>query len=278
VIKGDALALLLHALAYNFYAFFAVAIVLFTILKPIPFPAITPIRTKASTQQPPNNGDPLALLLPTGALIGLVFMALYITGHGNLLKGSGSTSVFYAVLGALFVASGYALLRRLLGPAELARSIVDGIRPMIPITAILLLAFAIGDVTAQLHTGAYLAQLARTIEHAAWLPAGIFLLSAAAAFATGTSWGTFSIMMPIAIALTAATPHADALMPLSIAAVISGGVFGDHASPISDTTIIASLAAGCDLVAHVKTQLPWALLAATFSLLAFGLFGFLVSK
>jgi len=93
------------------------------------------------------------------------------------------------------------------------------------------------------------------------------------AFSTGTSWGTFSIMMPIAIPMAAVI---DANIPLVIAAVISGGVFGDHCSPISDTTIISAMAADCETIEHVRTQLPYALFSGFISLLLFLLFGFVL--
>ena len=105
-----------------------------------------------------------------------------------------------------------------------------------------------------------------------WLvPAVLFLVTSVMAFSTGTSWGTFAIMLPIAIPAVAAL-GLDA--PLVVGAVLSGGIFGDHCSPISDTTIIASMASGSDLVDHVNTQLPYALLgggAATALFLAAGL-------
>ena len=94
----------------------------------------------------------------------------------------------------------------------------------------------------------------------------VFLLAVVISFSTGTSWGTFSIMVPIAIPVAASI---DANMALVLGAVISGGVFGDHCSPISDTTIITSMATGCDHIEHVKTQLPYALISG---LLAFSLF------
>jgi len=92
------------------------------------------------------------------------------------------------------------------------------------------------------------------------------------AFSTGTSWGTFSIMMPIALAL-AGSLELD--IPLLIGAVISGGVFGDHASPISDTTIISSMSADCEHISHVRTQLPYALIGAGMASMGFLLFGYL---
>jgi Na+/H+ antiporter NhaC len=102
------------------------------------------------------------------------------------------------------------------------------------------------------------------------VPLLVFWVASITAFSTGTSWGTFSIMLPIGLAL-AATLGLD--IPLVIAAVISGGIFGDHASPISDTTIISSMAADCDHISHVRTQLPYALLGAGLASVGFLVFG-----
>jgi len=99
----------------------------------------------------------------------------------------------------------------------------------------------------------------------------IFVIAALISFSTGTSWGTFSIMIPIALPMAAVL---DAHIPLVIAAVISGGVFGDHCSPISDTTIISAMAADCETIEHVRTQLPYALLSGAISLGLFISFGF----
>jgi Na+/H+ antiporter NhaC len=103
------------------------------------------------------------------------------------------------------------------------------------------------------------------------LPLLIFLTAALTSFSTGTSWGTFSIMMPIALAL-GAQMHVE-LAPL-IGAVVAGGIFGDHASPISDTTVISAMAAQCDTVDHVRTQLPYALVGGCLAALAFLITGY----
>lgn len=278
VIVGEPIRLLGSALLFNFYALFSILLVLYTILSGLRFPSYTRI-------EPPKidlasgKGDLLALVVPIASLLILVFLFLFVTGGGNPLKGSGSTSVFAAVLGSVAVSSLYYLVKRSMPPREILGAIFRGAATMLPIAAILLLAFAIGDVTVKMGTGTYMAHFANAILHPALLPAGIFLLSAIIAFSTGTSWGTFSIMMPIAVTIAAGMGVADTmLLPVVIAAVISGGVFGDHASPISDTTIISAMAAGCDLVAHVKTQLPWALLAAALSVAAFVLAGWLLQS
>ena len=147
---------------------------------------------------------------------------------------------------------------------------LKGMRSMIGITSILFFAFAIGQVTSDMHTGAYLASYVNDVLSPVWLAATVFLLAAVMSFSTGTSWGTFSIMVPIAIPLAVAM---DADIALVLGAVISGGVFGDHCSPISDTTIISSMATGCEHVEHVKTQLPYALFSGLIAFILFALFG-----
>jgi len=274
VIRGEALPLLAHALTFNFYAFFSIALVLFTILRGIEFPAYTKV-PQASTLPLEQRGDLSALVVPIAVLLLGVFITLTVTGGGNPLKGSGSTAVFAAVMASVTVAAVYYRWRGLMDSRAIIRAIADGAKSMVPIAAILLFAFAIGDITVKLGTGPYMAHFAHTILHPALLPAGIFLLTAIIAFSTGTSWGTFSIMTPIAVTMAAGMgPDASGILPLAIAAVVSGGVFGDHASPISDTTIIAAMSAGCDLIAHVKTQLPWAILAAFLAIIAFLVAGY----
>ena len=127
---------------------------------------------------------------------------------------------------------------------------------MLVMAILMVLAFAIGNLCKELGTGIYVSRVT-----SAWLipeiaPALIFITSAFIAFATGTSWGTFAIMISIAVPLSFSV---DANFYLVIAAVLGGGVFGDHCSPISDTTLIASVASGCDHIDHVRTQLPYAL-------------------
>ncbi len=275
-ISGEPIKLLGSALLFNFYAIFSILLVLFTILKGVKFKAYTKI-DPPKIELYSNSGDMMALVVPIASLLLLVFAFLFITGGGNPLKGSGSTSVFAAVLGSVAISSLYYLVKKSMPAKEILPAIFGGAKTMLPIAAILLFAFAIGDVTVKMGTGIYLAHFANAILNPALLPAGIFLLSAIIAFSTGTSWGTFSIMMPIAVTIAAGMGvEQSMLLPLTIAAVISGGVFGDHASPISDTTIISAMAAGCDLIAHVRTQLPWALLAALLSLGAFMVSGYIL--
>jgi Na+/H+ antiporter NhaC len=130
---------------------------------------------------------------------------------------------------------------------------------MFSLVMLLMLAFAIGRTISAIGTGKYLASVVSGNISGAYVPVMIFVLGTVVSFCTGTSWGTFSIMMPIGLTMAAAM---GANIQLTIGAVISGGVFGDHCSPLSDTTILSSMTAGTDLLSHTKTQLPYAFFCA----------------
>jgi Na+/H+ antiporter NhaC len=146
---------------------------------------------------------------------------------------------------------------------------IEGMTGMMPIAATLVLAWALGSVSEALGTGAYVAEIAREGLSGAMLPAVTFLLAAVISFATGSSWGTIIIMMPLAVPAALAT---GALMPAVIGSVLSGGLFGDHSSPVSETTILSSTGAGTTPIEHFRTQLPYSL---TNGAIAFA--GFLVA-
>jgi Na+/H+ antiporter NhaC len=211
------------------------------------------------------------MLVPLGTMLAGMPVGLWITGDGNLMEGSGSTSVLWAVMLACVVAGVMYLEQRLFSLNELMDLLFKGIGGLMPLALLMMFAFAIGDTCSELKTGIYVAGLAEGLLRPALVPFVLFWLSGIIAFSTGTSWGTFAIMLPIGI------PMAEIVgvhLSLSIAAVLAGGVFGDHCSPISDTTIISSMAAGSDHIDHVNTQIPYALLIAGLSSILFILAGF----
>ncbi|MEX0842926.1 MAG: Na+/H+ antiporter NhaC family protein, partial [Gemmatimonadota bacterium] len=194
----------------------------------------------------------------------------WITGDGDLRAGSGATSVLWAVMIALAVAWILLLVQRASTVDELTRVGLKGAGGLVPLALILLLALALGDVANAMGTGPFVAQVtAGVLPPVIFLPL-VFVVAAGIAFSTGTSWGTFAIMLPIVVpaAMTLGLP----LAPF-VAAALSGGIFGDHSSPISDTTIISSMAAATDHIDHVRTQLPYALIAAGLATLGFGVVG-----
>ena len=205
-------------------------------------------------------------IIPLAVLLVMIFVGLWITGEGDLLAGSGSVSVLWAVLAATLTAALLGIAQRAIRPAASVDLVFRGASGMVPVVSVLLVSFAIAAVARDLGTGVYLAGVAEAAMPAWLVPAALFVVASATAFSTGTSWGTFGIMLPIAIPAGAALGLDT---PLVLGAVLSGGIFGDHCSPISDTTIIASMASGSDLVDHVNTQLPYALLGGGAAVLLF---------
>ncbi len=138
-----------------------------------------------------------------------------------------------------------------------------GIKGIMPAVMILVFAYAINTLSENMGTAVYLIQITESWMNPGLLPAITFLLAAVISFSTGTSWGTYGIMIPIAVPLAIGFAGGDINMVVlaTIAAVAGGGVFGDHCSPLSDTTILASTGAAVDHIDHVRTQLPYAILA-----------------
>jgi Na+/H+ antiporter NhaC len=147
---------------------------------------------------------------------------------------------------------------------------LKGMAGMTLVAVTLLLAWALSDLGRDLGAAAYISSVAQAALPAWLLPTIVFLLSATISFATGSSWGTFAIMFPLVIP-TAVTIGAP--LYVCMGAVLSGGLFGDHSSPISETTILSSTGAGCPQIEHFRTQLPYALINGTISLIAFTLAG-----
>ncbi len=266
------------SIPYNLYAITAILLALVVIWKNINigpmkaaeertargellWPTSTPL-VDTSAEQVVDEGEPPSaafMAIPIVVMIGMMPVGLYVTGEGNLIEGSGSTSILWAVSTAILALWIMLLATRKSSISALMRVFMTGAGNLLPISTILLLALALGDVANLLQTGPYVAGIAGATVPEFLLAPLIFLVSAFIAFSVGSSWGTFAIMIPIAIpiATTLGLP-----MPLLLGAAISGAIFGDHASPISDTTVVASMASATDHIDHVRTQIPYALLAA----------------
>ncbi|WP_010477219.1 Na+/H+ antiporter NhaC family protein [Thermococcus zilligii] len=178
---------------------------------------------------------------------------------------------FMMVLTALILIA----LQRQMTFEEIESAIVQGMKQMMFATAILVLAWSIKSATSAVGTAEYVVGLAKSSGlSGGWVPLIVFLAAMFISFTTGTSWGTFGIMMPIAIPLAySVTGNVGPEVFASIGAVFAGGIFGDHCSPISDTTIMSSMFSGSDHIDHVKTQIPYAVTAAGVSFVLYVLFG-----
>ncbi len=215
-------------------------------------------------------------VIPIVVLVGVAMIGLYVTGSGESLQdiiGSADpfASLVWASLLSVLVAVALTVGQRLLTLGETMNAWYVGLRAMLFVLVILVMAWALASVTEVLHTGDYLVSVLGESLPPAVLPALIFVVAAATAFATGTSWGTMGILIPLTVPLSWAILQANGMdnpdgyyiLYASVSTVLAGAVWGDHCSPISDTTIISSMASGSDHIDHVRTQLPYALFTGT---------------
>jgi tetracycline resistance efflux pump len=188
-------------------------------------------------------------------------------------NGSGSFSVMNAVILALMFAAIYYGVQKIISLKSFFEVSIQGMNDMLVMAILMVLAFAIGNMCKELGTGQYVADVTSAWLSPSLAPAILFLTSCFVAFSTGTSWGTFAIMISIGVPLA----QSVGLNPfLAIGAVLGGGVFGDHCSPISDTTLISSVATQSDHIDHVRTQLPYALMTGGLATLLYLITGFIV--
>lgn len=218
------------------------------------------------------------LILVAGVLGGIAWTGHSASGSWSVLEILASTDVALSlniggVLGLVSAAYYYFHYTHedpLFEVRTALKGVVEGARSMLPAIEILLLAWMLGSLISELGTGAYLGGLVEAAKvPAAWLIPLLFIVAGAMAFATGTSWGSFGILLPIAGEIMSAVPGGGELLIPAFGAVLAGAVFGDHCSPISDTTILSSTGAGCNHITHVNTQLPYALAGAGASLLGY---------
>ena len=300
-LSANAVAVLAEAVLFNFFALFAIGFSLVLALTGWGFGAMRRAEERAETTgqvlrpdaqpmidedvariAPPDHVTPRArhLLIPVAVMVAMIFVGLYVTGGGNLMQGSGSTAVLWAVgtaLGAALLL--YAIPQPLRGgrptltPGTAMDWVVKGASGLVPVTLLLVLAFALGQVSQALEMGEYVVQLVGEQGTAWWMPVLVFGVTSFVAFTLGSSWTAFAILIPVTMPLAAQLSLPASLL---LGAVLSGGIFGDHASPLSDTSIISSMASACDHVDHVNTQMPYALVQAGLAALAFvgaGLWG-----
>lgn len=210
------------------------------------------------------------MLLPLITMVvGMIIFMLW-TGNGVLAQGSGSKSVLYATVCACLVAYIMMLSTKKFTHHQLVKIGFDGMSELLPLVAIVLLSLALGASLQELGTGKYVAQIVGDSLPIFLIAPMFFLAGAFIAFSTGTSWGTFAILIPIGVPLIQTLGLPPSFI---IAAILGGGVFGDHCSPISDTTAVSAIASGCELLEHVKTQLPYALFGGTLTLILYTFYG-----
>ena len=289
--ENEAISVLLRSIPLNFYCILAVfgtlAVSLFGI-------NIGPMRkaeeraektgaldnpgrggTLTEETMSPSKAKPrvLNMLLPMGVLIATILAVLTITGKGNPTQGAGMQSLLWGCILAVVTICILCVAQKLFSVDEVINEMFKGMGTMLPVAGILLFGFTMGNLVKDLDTGNYLTSVFMGVLSPALLPALSFLLCMLLSFATGTSMGTMAIMsvicLPMAISMGIS-------IPLVAGAVFGGSIFGDHSSPISDTTIMSCATTGCDIIDHVKTQMPYVLIFATISLVLYVVLGFVM--
>ena len=297
--ESDAVALLASSLLFNFFSILAILFALFLAITGWSFGPMAKAEQRArdtgqliregslpmisedvSEIEPVHNSKHqlIDLLLPLLSMIAMIFVGLWITGSANeectmstvIMCGSGSTSVLWAVSTGILVATVlYAIPRNgssLITPIKATSLILKGASGLLPVTILIVFAFALGQISNDLEMGQYLVSLIGEGAPAWWLPALVFILGCVISFTLGSSWTTFAILIPISLPLASGLGMNPALI---LGAILSGGVFGDHSSPLSDTSIISSMSAACDHVDHVNSQLAYTTALAGIALIAF---------
>lgn len=279
-ITTGAVGLLVSGLLFNFYSWLAILFALGVAITGWQFgsmktaeeramatgqltrPGSTPLVSEEVSELESVEGSPEQardLLIPIGVMVAMIFVGLWITGDGDMMQGSGSTSVLWAVGTAIMAAAGlYAIPRngkRVMSPMQASALVLKGSAGLVGVTVLIVFAFALGQVSRALEMGPYVVGLVGDGVPTFWIPALVFAVTSFISFTLGSSWTAFAILLPIALPLATGLGLPEALL---LGAVLSGGVWGDHASPLSDTSIISSMSAACDHVDHIRTQMPYA--------------------
>ena len=213
-----------------------------------------------------EGSHPLYMLVPLVVMVAGMVGFMFWTGDGVLAEGSGSKSVLYSTSLACLVAYLMMLKGEKFTHIKLVKIGFEGMGELLPLVTIVLFSLALGASLKDLGTGIFIAGLVGEYLPIYLVVPMLFLAGGLISFSTGTSWGTFAILIPIGVPLI----QVFGLPPsLVLAAILGGGIFGDHCSPISDTTAVSAIASGCDLLEHVRTQLPYALVAGGITLLMY---------
>ena len=297
--EGEGLSLFISSIPYNLYALLTLFTVLFMAKIGLDYGKMKTCEKNAAmgigypedenTQAAENTkGTVLDLILPIVVLIVSCVLTMIYTGgffdpesgvYMNFVDAfAGCDASMGLVLGSFFALAVTFVLylpRKVITFKQFADSFVDGFRAMVSSILILIFAWTLSGVTNQLGAKVFVAEMVRGAAGslANFLPAIIFVIGCFLAFSTGTSWGTFGVLLPIVCAVF---PNGE-LMVISVAACLAGAVCGDHCSPISDTTIMASAGADCNHIAHVNTQLPYAMTVAAVTFVGYILAGFVQS-
>lgn len=301
----NGISLFINTIPYNLYAFLTILMVIFISVSDTDYGPMkihednakngdiftTKNNTYEQDAQPvTERGRVIDLILPVAVLIvfcvvGMIYTGGFFSGTDFVTAFANCDAAYGLSLGsisALIVIIAYYMLRRVLKFNECMDSIAAGFKQMVPAILILTFAWTLKTMTNHLEAGAFVSGVVQSATAlSVLLPVILFVVAVGLAFATGTSWGTFGILIPIVtsvfeaeLANVSQTGEIPSMVIICISACLAGAVCGDHCSPISDTTIMASTGAQCDHVNHVSTQLPYALTVAAVCVVGYLLLGF----
>ena len=290
VSEAESVSMLFSSLPFNFYCIMAIVLTfLVSVLQKDVGPMVAAEKraaetgllddarhaAKAEVEVQTSGVKPRAcnLLAPIGVLIVVMFATLLITGNGNIMNGAGMQALLWSVVASLLTIIIMTVVQKVFTMDQAISEMFKGMSHMLPIAFILLFGFTMGTVVKSLDTGSYLSSLFQQFLTPALLPALTFLIAVLLSFATGTSMGTMAIMAVLALPMAF---DMGISIPLVAGAMFGGSIFGDHASPISDTTIMTCATTGCDIIDHVKTQFPYCAGMAVISFVMYIIFGFVM--
>ena len=295
----DGLAIFVRTIPYNFYAILTIVMMVGMVLMKTEFGAMRtheinalngdlyttsarPYENATDDETPNPRGKVIDLVIPIVVLviccvISMIYTGGFFSGTDFVTAFSQSDASTGLAMGSAFglvFAIIFYMVRRVINFRDCMACIPDGFKAMVPAIMILTFAWTLKAMTDSLGAAVFVEEAMRSVAGGieVILPAIIFLVGCGLAFATGTSWGTFGILIPIVVAVF--EKSSPEMMIISMSACMAGAVCGDHCSPISDTTIMASAGAQCDHVTHVSTQLPYAILAAAVSFVTYIVAGF----
>lgn len=289
----QAITVLFQSIPLNFYCIIAVVFALISCLAPVDFGPMKkaeerasltgalddPAHVASSSSQSAMKLAPKAkprlanMIVPIVVMIATIIGVLYVTGSGNLTKGAGMQALLWGSVLSVLSISVMCLAEKVFTLEELTSEVLKGMCTMFGIATILCLAFTLGPLVKQLGTGAYLSSIFMQFLTPSLLPLLTFIIAMILSFATGTSMGTMAIMAVIALPMAI---DMGVNIPLTAGAMFGGSIFGDHASPISDTTIMSCATSGCNIMDHIKTQMPYVLGFACVSMVLYVVCGFIM--
>ncbi len=269
-LEAPAAQILWGTVPLNFYAIVTLVIVVFSAWTGKYFGPMARSQTlkheDSAEDLPVDATHPSYMFIPLLVMVGGMVAFMFWTGDGVMANGSGSRSVLYSVSLACLVAYVMMLMSGNFTHIKLVKVGFEGMGELLPLVTIVLFSLALGASLKELGTGIFIAGLVGEFLPVYLIVPMLFLAGALISFSTGTSWGTFAILIPIGVPLIQVLGLPPSLV---LAAILGGGIFGDHCSPISDTTAVSAIASGCDLLEHVRTQLPYALLAGGITLVMY---------